>query len=44
MLEDVRLAVQGKVPVDFYGRMGGMVPLPDEVLEQIQEQNEVANT
>ena len=44
MLDDVRLAVQGKVPVDFYGRMGGMVPLPDEVLEQIQEQNEVANT
>ncbi len=36
MLEDVRLAVEGRVPVDFYGRMGGVVPLPDEVLEQIQ--------
>jgi 2-oxoglutarate ferredoxin oxidoreductase subunit alpha len=43
MLDDVRLAVNGKVPVDFYGRMGGMVPLPDEVYEQIQELNEKAN-
>jgi len=43
MLDDVRLAVNGKVPVDFYGRMGGMVPLPDEVFEQIQELNEKAN-
>jgi 2-oxoglutarate ferredoxin oxidoreductase subunit alpha len=36
MLEDVRLAVEGRVQVDFYGRMGGVVPLPDEVYEQIQ--------
>jgi len=43
MLDDVRLAVSGKVPVDFYGRMGGMVPLPDEVFEQIQELNKKAN-
>ena len=42
MLDDVRLAVKGKIPVDFYGRMGGMVPLPDEVFEQIQELNEKA--
>jgi len=43
MLDDVRLAVNGKVPVDFYGRMGGMVPLPDEVFEKIQELNQKAN-
>jgi len=36
MLQDVRLAVNGLVPVEFYGRMGGIVPLPDEVLEAIQ--------
>ncbi len=35
MVEDVRLAVEGRVPVSFYGRMGGIIPLPDEVLEQI---------
>jgi 2-oxoglutarate ferredoxin oxidoreductase subunit alpha len=35
MLDDVRLAVEGRVEVDFYGRMGGVVPLPDEVYEQI---------
>jgi 2-oxoglutarate ferredoxin oxidoreductase subunit alpha len=36
MVEDVRLAVEGRVPVDFYGRMGGVLPLPDEVYEQIR--------
>lgn len=33
MVEDVRLAVNGKVPVEFYGRMGGIIPAPDEVLD-----------
>ena len=37
MVEDVRLSVNGKAPVKFYGRMGGMVPLPDEVLEEIHK-------
>jgi len=36
MLEDVRLAVKGRAPVEFYGRMGGMVPFPDEILREIQ--------
>jgi 2-oxoglutarate ferredoxin oxidoreductase subunit alpha len=35
MFDDVRLAVAGHVPVRFYGRMGGMVPLPDAILEAI---------
>ena len=35
MLEDVRLAVQGRVPVEFYGRLGGVVPFPDEILGEI---------
>lgn len=33
MVEDVMLAVNGKTPVHFYGRMGGMVPTPDEVVD-----------
>lgn len=37
MLEDVRLAVNGKIRVEFYGRMGGIVPTPDEVLQKIEE-------
>ncbi len=37
MVEDVRLAVNGVAPVRFYGRMGGVVPLPDEVLAAIRE-------
>jgi 2-oxoglutarate/2-oxoacid ferredoxin oxidoreductase subunit alpha len=36
MVEDVRLAVNGRAPVRFYGRMGGMVPMPDEILEAIE--------
>ena len=36
MLEDVLLAVSGKVPVEFFGRLGGMVPFPDEVLAEIR--------
>lgn len=35
MLEDVRLAVKGRVPVEFYGRLGGVVPFPDEILNEI---------
>lgn len=36
MVEDVRLACNGKVPVEYYGRLGGIVPSPDEVLEALK--------
>jgi len=36
MLEDIKAQVQGRVPVEFYGRMGGMTPFPDEVLNEIR--------
>jgi 2-oxoglutarate ferredoxin oxidoreductase subunit alpha len=32
MVEDVRLAVEGRCPIGFHGRMGGLVPTPDEVV------------
>jgi 2-oxoglutarate ferredoxin oxidoreductase subunit alpha len=32
MVEDVRLAVRHRVPVSFYGRTGGVLPLPEEIL------------
>jgi 2-oxoglutarate ferredoxin oxidoreductase subunit alpha len=35
MVEDVRLAVEGRVPVRFYGRMGGVIPSPDEVAHAV---------
>lgn len=35
MVDDVRLAVNGKVPVHFFGRTGGMIPTPAEILTQI---------
>jgi 2-oxoglutarate ferredoxin oxidoreductase subunit alpha len=35
MVEDVRLGIGGRAPVHFYGRTGGSIPLPDEILQQI---------
>lgn len=35
MVEDVRLAVNGKVPVEFYGRAGGNVMMPEDVAKVI---------
>ena len=37
MVEDVKLAVNGKAKVDFYGRTGGVIPSPDEILNKIKE-------
>jgi 2-oxoglutarate ferredoxin oxidoreductase subunit alpha len=36
MVEDVRLAVSGAVPVDFLGRMGGMVPEVESIVERVK--------
>lgn len=36
MVEDVRLAVNGKAQVDFYGRMGGGIPCEEEILARIE--------
>jgi len=36
MVEDVRLAVEGRCPVGFHGRTGGMIPTPDEVLAALR--------
>jgi 2-oxoglutarate ferredoxin oxidoreductase subunit alpha len=35
MLDDVNLAVKGRIPVEFYGRLGGTMPFPDEILKEI---------
>lgn len=37
MVEDVRLAVNGKVKVEHYGRLGGIIFTPDEILEALKE-------
>ena len=36
MLEDVRLAAADRLPVEFYGRLGGVVPFPDEIIGEIR--------
>ncbi|PRZ00670.1 2-oxoglutarate ferredoxin oxidoreductase subunit alpha [Marinilabilia salmonicolor] len=37
MVEDVRLAVEGKVKVEHFGRYGGVVHSPDEVAEALEQ-------
>jgi 2-oxoglutarate ferredoxin oxidoreductase subunit alpha len=37
MVEDVKLAVNGKKPVHFYGRSGGMIPTPEGILGKVNE-------
>ena len=37
MVEDVRLAVLGERPIDFYGETGGVVPSPDDVAARIRK-------
>ena len=36
MVEDVRLAINGAVPVEHFGRLGGIVPEPEEIVEAIR--------
>ncbi|MBN2351992.1 MAG: 3-methyl-2-oxobutanoate dehydrogenase subunit VorB [Spirochaetales bacterium] len=36
MVEDVRLAVADSSPVDFYGRMGGMIPEVEAIVERVR--------
>ena len=37
MVDDVKLAVECRVPVHFYGRTGGVVPTPAEILGEIRK-------
>ena len=37
MVEDVRLGVEGRCPVRFYGRMGGIIPSPEEVVAALEK-------
>lgn len=36
MVEDVRLAIEGRCPVRFYGRMGGIIPLTDDIMPELE--------
>ena len=37
MVDDVRLAVEGRAPVGFFGRTGGVIPKPSEVVEAVRK-------
>ena len=36
MIEDVKLAVECRIPVEHFGRLGGIVPDPDEVIDALK--------
>ena len=36
MVQDVRLSINGAVPVDQFGRLGGIVPEPEEIVEALK--------
>lgn len=36
MVDDVKLAVKGKVPVEFFGKLGGLIFTPEEIEEQLE--------
>ena len=38
MIEDVRLAVNGRERVEHFGRLGGIVPEPEEIVNAMKEQ------
>ena len=37
MVEDVRAVIAGRVPVEFFGRCGGMVMSAEELAEQVEK-------
>ena len=37
MIDDVRIANEGRLPVHFVGRSGGMIPSPGLIVEKIKE-------
>jgi len=47
MLEDIISITARRIPVEFYGRMGGMVPYPDEIanaIERLVQGEHIVNT
>lgn len=43
MIDDVRLAVNGKTRISFFGRMGGMIPEPEEIVDAVMKLKGGAN-
>ncbi len=44
MLQDVRLAIDPAMPIRFFGRMGGVIPLPEEIVYEAQHLARVAHS
>ena len=41
MIEDVRLAVHDSLPVEHFGRLGGIIPSPNEIVDALK--NKIIN-
>jgi hypothetical protein len=42
LLEDVRLTLEGRCPIEFYSRVGGNAPSAEEILAFVEQRFEVA--
>lgn len=37
LIDDIRMAMEGTKPIHFYGRQGGIVPAPEEIVEEVKK-------
>lgn len=37
MIDDIKIGIEGRLPVEFYGRSGGMIPAPEAIVEKVKE-------
>lgn len=37
MIDDVKIANEGRLPVEFYGRAGGMIPTPEAIVAKVKD-------
>jgi 2-oxoglutarate ferredoxin oxidoreductase subunit alpha len=37
MIDDIKIVNEGRLPVEFYGRVGGMIPTPEGVMNKVRE-------
>ena len=37
MVDDIKIAIKGKLPVEFHGRPGGMIPTPEDIVAKVKD-------
>lgn len=37
MVDDIKIGIEGRLPVEFYGRSGGMIPTPEAIVDKVKD-------